>query len=239
MNQDFLQLFPNQNTDARAEECVAYTVTDLVGNTFNIPCDPGFTYGATEHLENIVPNDGGTDPLTGMQTALIYGVLPTTKEDFTALTTSELYEANFLNYSPSDKTLAKSYSMNGVKNLYFYDDIVNHLALSVGGAAIAMRWYESFNSPNSDGTLPDPSGIYSNHCVAAYESTSKGLRIKSWQGMIGDGGYLYLTEAQFNVCTYSSYAFDPSSWRWFSLASIAVSHPAAIYEILPMLQISR
>lgn len=239
MNQDKLQLFPNQDADHRPDECVAYTVVDLVGNLIGIPCDPGFTLGGTFRLENIIPNSGGTDPFTGMQTAIVYGVLPTTAEDFNAITTSELYEANFNNYSATDKQLARTYSMNGVKTLEYYSDIDYHLSLNMGGAAIGMRWYESFNNPNSDGTLPASAGAYSNHCVAAYESTPKGLRIKSWQGIVGDGGYLYLNEAQFNACFYASYAFNPYAWRWLSLATIAAQHPSAIPEILPMLKLTK
>lgn len=236
MNQDYLKLFPNQVTEHRPEECVGLTVSDLAGNLLRQPCDPGFTYGATEHLMNVVPNEGGTDPLSGMQSALIYGVLPEAAADFSALSTSELYEANFANYASDDKKLARTFAMKGVKTLYDYSDIVYHLSVGIGGAALAMRWYESFNTPNADGTLPPPSGIYSNHCVAVYESTPKGLRIKSWQGTIGDGGYLYLNEAQFNVTHFASYAFDPTSWRWLSLVQVALQHTSAIPEILPILQ---
>jgi hypothetical protein len=102
---------------------------------------------------------------------------------------------------------------------------------------IGVDWYESFNTPNADGTLPAPSGNYSQHCIAAYEVCSQGLRIKSWQGPnVGDHGYLYVSETNFNLVFNNAAAFNLQAWRWGQLALTGAFRPYLINDILPQLQ---
>lgn len=239
MNLDRLQRFPNQIIEQRREECVGETIADLVGNIADQPMDPGFSYAAALKVANTLPTTAGSDPYSGMLSAVVYGALPTSKEAFDAATTSELYEANFANYVSALRTFASQFVQNGTVQLRSYKDIQNYLLTYKQGCQLGMRWYSSFNTPLPDGSLPPPSGPYSEHCVAVYEDTDKGLRIKPWLGAdFGDHGYVYLPEALFTTIFGNAAGFDPNASRWWSLAFIGLTHWNLAADILPMLKTS-
>lgn len=235
MNLDRLQRFPNQNVDKRPDECVGETVADLIGNIIGQPCDAGFSYAAALKVSNMAPTTAGSVPYSGMLGGLVYGALATNKEPFDATTTSELYEANFGNYQ-SVQSLALTNVQKGVLQLDSYQEIANYLVTYKQGVHLLVRWYTSFQSPNPDGTLPYPSGPFTNHCVAVYEDTPLGLRVKPWEGPdFGDHGYVYLPKSVLDQVFLSAAGFDPNGWRWWNLAYTGATRPWLINDILPQL----
>ncbi len=234
MNLDRLQQFPNQLIDNDPTECVSLSVTDICGNIDNQLYDPDIHYAYTLRLMNQTPNTGGLDPYTGMLTPIVYGLLPITLETFTSKVMGELYVANWQNYTADERLAALKWAQKGVNSLNSYRAIQNYLKTYGMGVSLAIKWYESFSTPNQDGTLPAPQGNFSYHNVAVYEDTFGGLRIKPWLGPnFGSSGYGYLTETTFNLIFQSAAGFNPQGWRWLWLAQIAVTHPSCISDILP------
>lgn len=233
---DRLQRFPNQDIQNRPTACTAETVSDIWGNVQNQPYTPDFTFAATQRLMNVTPNTSGADPYSAMLSAVVYGCLPTDDDPTTVANGGEILAANYANYTPQDIHLASLFPANGVTSLPLYEDICNYLDQEKQGVSLAMTWYQSFMAPNADGTLPAPSGATTSHNVAVYGYTAQGLLVKPWLGQEwGAGGYCYLPEAYFSQVSVESYGFNLSGWRWFSLASIAVTHPSIISDILPQL----
>lgn len=185
--------------------------------------DPGFNYAASFKILNYSPTTAGTDPYSAMLGGVIYGALPTDKEPFDATINGELYEANWANYALNFKALALNFVQNGLIELRNYSDICNYLMQYKQGCQLAVLWYESFNTPNPDGTLPAPSGKYTKHCVAVYEDNLLGLRLKPWLGTsYGVGGYCFMSETTFNLVFMSASGFNPQASRWTSLISALV-----------------
>ncbi len=239
MNLDRLQLFPNQKIDNDPTECVALTVADICGNVDGIPYSPDFLYAYTLKLMGREPNTSGLDPFTGMLTPIVYGLLPTTLADFTAQTIGQLYVANWSNYSIDDRLAAQKISRRGVKSLYSYQDIISYLNKYQQGVSLCVKWYESFNLTGPNGQLPEPRGNFTYHNVAVYDHPMRGLQLKPWLGQgFGDGGYCYMNQSIFNEVFQSAAGFDPNGWRWLNLASIAVTRPWIIQDILPLLYAS-
>lgn len=235
MNIDRLQRFPNQTTEKRYNECVGETVADIVGNIFNQPMDAGFSKACALKVANEPPTSGGTDSYSGMVGATIYGCMPTDDVPFDVNVYDELYESNINNYSP--RTLAVRFHTNTVKSFYSYNDISQYLSQNKMGVQLTVKWYESFNTPNQDGTLPAPTGSFSYHCVAVYEDTLLGLRVKPWLGSeFGYGGYCYMSRITFGLSFISSSGFDPNANRWMWLARTAVTHLNLLPDILPLLK---
>lgn len=225
MNYDTLGWKPNQNADHRPEECTAYTVADIVGNITNQQIDPGFGYGSTFHLTGQTPGDSGLDAVDAFTAQTIYGSLPTEDQPFTALQTSEAMEANFDAYPVSDKQLAATLALKGIKELYSFDDIVayqNKMKWSVG---VTMTFYESFLTTKPDGTLPEPAGDYTEHEVVVWGLDPRGLIIKAWLGPTwGENGYGYVPMPLFDDMAQVITAFDPNAWKWWTLATAALKY---------------
>jgi hypothetical protein len=238
MNQDHNKLFPNQIIDNDPTECVALTVADICGNIDGQLYDPDPIYANALRIENESPNTLGLDPLAGMQAAVVYGNLPISQATFTAKTTSQLYIANWQNYTKDQRTIALQHPQRGIKTLTSYQDIVSHLNKGIGGVALAMKWYSNFMSPDQNGLLPTPKGPNTFHCTAVYENPLIGLQVKPWLGAsYAQGGYCYLNQTTFNQVFVGAFAFDPSAWRWFNLASISVTHPWIIPDTLPQMYV--
>jgi hypothetical protein len=233
---DKLKWFPNEPVSGDNNFCVGFTVSDVVGNIIGQPCDLEFSYAAGLHVAGSTPTTLGEDPTCGMLGAAIFGALPVSLETFTSQTTSQLYTANFANYTPFQRSAALKNAQNGLLALRTYQDITNYLNTYKQGVSLAMRWYESFNVPNSEGTLPVPSGNSTNHNVGVWGGDEKGLLIKPYLGASwGLGGYCYLPEILLPQIFYAASGFDPNAWRWLTLATNALQHQNLIYEILPQL----
>lgn len=234
---DRLQRFPSQDIIGRPDDCTMETVADIWGNIQNQPFTPDFTDAATMRVMNVLPTTAGADPYAAMLSALIYGCLPSADDPTDVSTGSELFAANWANYSPEDIHLASLFPAKGITTLPLWEDICDYLYLEKQGVMLAMRWYSSFMTPLPDGTLPAPSGSMSNHCVAVYGSDSRGLQVKPWLGKdFGQGGYCYLPEAIYNQVLVESYAFNLGAWRWLQLARAALARPWLIPDILPQLR---
>ncbi len=237
MSQDKLVNFPNQIIDNDPTECVALTVADICGNIDNQLYDPDLIYANALKIENETPSTLGLDPLAGMQAAIVYGCLPMTLDTFSAKTMGQLYIANWQNYPLFQRQEAQKHTRNGIKPLKSYQDISSHLNKNIGGVSLAMKWFESFNNPGPDGVLPAPTGPFSYHNVAVYDNPLKGLQIKPWLGdTYGLYGYGYMNQSVFNQVFIQANAFDPNAWRWLSLATISVTHPWTIPDVLPLLK---
>lgn len=237
MNQDHNQRFPEQDIENRPQECVGETVSDLIGNLAQIPCDAGYSYATALKVMNQSPTTAGSDPYSGMLGGMIYGALPTDKVPFDVNVMDELYESNINNYPLEEQELAQFYAQNGVKIFNSYQEIVSWLSLNKGGVSLALKWYASFSSPPTSGVLPEPQGQFTYHNVAVYESTTSGLRVKPWLGpRFGDAGYCYLTEETFDTVWFGAYAFDPTAWRWLSLAYAGVARWYLLKDIVPMMK---
>ncbi len=235
MNLDKLKNFPNQLIDGDPTECVALTVADICGNMDGVPYDPDFLYAYTLKLMGKEPNTSGLDPLTGMLTPVVYGLLPLSAADFSAKVMGELYVANYKNYSMDDRLLAQKFPRTGVKSLWSHQEIVDFINKTQTGVSMSIKWYGSFALCGSKGILPEPTGNFSYHNVAVYDGGPDGLMLKPWLGGgFGHGGYCYMSESIFNEVFQSAAGFV-DSWRWFSLASIATTRPWVIPDILPLL----
>lgn len=236
MNLDNLKIFPNQTAEHRLNECVDETIALIVGNIFKIPMNPGFNYGAYFHLLGITPNTGGTEPYINLQAQLVYGSLSSSvnNEDW-----GDQLEDNFTNYSLSDKLEASKYRLEGILTLNSYQAIKDYLDSQQRGVALIVDWYESFNTPNADGTLPAPVGNHSEHCVAIWEDTVFGLRLTPHLGPdYGVGGYGFMSKTTFNLVFKQALAFDKNAWRWLSLLKVLTQHWNAFQDIYPLLSAS-
>lgn len=240
MNLDKNQFFPNQwnSIENNKNECVGLTIADVLGNAIGQLMDPDFPYSLGFYINGQSPDDGGIDPYSALQATVAYGILPVSMETWSAKTTSELYAANFQNFTPDQVKEALPFAQNGIKKLVTYKDVQNYLSTYKQGVVLAMDWYKSFNIPNTDGTLPAPVGLNSKHAVAVYEDIDgKGLRVKPWVGQqYGDNGYCYMSEATFNLVSQGAWGFTPDVWRWPNLAWIAATHPRIISDVLPQLK---
>jgi hypothetical protein len=239
MNLDRLQNFPNQNAEHRGDECVAETIADLLGNIYyaqGVKFDPGFNYGATFDLNGLTPSNVGTNPTYAFYAQCYRGSLPIQDATFTALTTSELMEANFNAYPPEQHLQALAYRQRGVRRLYSYTDIQSALKTYGQGVGMAMVWPQSFLNPNPDGTLPKPDGLSSNPMVAVYEDVpGLGLRIKPWLGSgYGAGGYCFLNETQFNQLFIEAFCFDPTANPLYTSLSITYYQLLATFNRISM-----
>lgn len=236
MNLDKNRFFANQVIDNDPTECVALTVADIAGNITGQLYDPDMVYANALKIMNETPNVLGLDPKAGMQSAVVYGLLPVTEETFNAKTTSQLYIANWQNYPPAQRASAQQHVMRGVVPLYTYQDICSYLNRCKAGVSLTVKWHENFNTPNGDGTLPDPEGPFTYHCIAVYDNPLKGLMFKPHLGpLYGDSGYGYMSQTVFNEVFAETYGFDLNAWRWLSLVQIALSHPWIIPDVLPLL----
>lgn len=238
MSLDRLKRFPNQIQEHRFNSCVGIGVSDMVGNYFGFPCDPDFSEAAGYAFQGYPPSDAGEDGYAGMMGACFFGVLPESNDLHDPIDTSALTENNFNNYNQIQKLIASRNVMNGVKTLYEYDAITSHMTNYHIGVGIVMRWYESFNSPYSDGTLRTPSKDepFSSHFVVAYDSTDKGLQIKPWLGPnYGQGGYVYLPQNIYSVCFPTGYGYVPDALRWLTLVKGALLYPKNMGTLLPFI----
>ncbi len=238
MNLDKLQRFPNQNLEARAEECVGETVADIIGNIIGTPMDAGFSYAAAHRVGRTLNTIKGADPLAGMLGGVVYGALATIKEPFDATTTSERYEGDIANYPPTDVLLAHAFAQNGVVFLDGAYEIASWVENRGSGIMVPMKWYENFMQPNPDGTLPMPAGnTYTYHVTACYRfDPQRGFQIKPWLGPdFGDHGYCYIPAGMLASVSDAAYAFNSSAWRWMQLAKIGVTRPWLANDLWPQL----
>lgn len=239
-NVDSGEWFPNQRINGAPDECVAITVTDILGDKLNINLDPDFTYAMTLRLEGSVPTTAGSDPWSGMLSAVGYGVLPMSDADFTALANGELYVSNWQNYSVQDKQTALVYAQNGGKNVSLDFNSVLTAAKANFGVSLPMLWYSSFMAPNEDGTLPYASGPTSNHNVRVCGQITIGgvvyMILKPWLGKeYGKEGYCFMSQNQFIICAKAAYVFDSTANRFFSLLGIAITKYPFLSDFIPQL----
>ena len=234
MNVDRNKWFPNQLVDGDPQECVAITICDIVGNIDGRQYDPDFTYAMTLRLEGVTPTTAGSDPLVGMESAVGFGLLPISLEDFSSKTMGEQYVANWQNYSTEDQKAALQYVQNGIKTIgKDFDGIANYLEKYQAGVSMPMKWYESFNNP-TQGVLSFVSGANSIHNVAVYDAGPQGLLIKPWLGdNYGVGGYAWMPRTIFDQVVLTSYGFDPNAWRWISILGIIARRYPAFLSYLP------
>lgn len=239
-NVDSGEWFPNQNITGQYDECVAIFATDTLGDKLNINLDPDFTYAMTLRLEGSIPTTAGSDPWSGMLSAVAYGVLPMSDADFTALQKGELYVSNWQNYSAQDRQTALSYAQNGARNVALDLPTLFAEAKTNGGVGIPMTWYSSFMAPAADGTVTQVSGTTTNHMPRLVgQKTINGVAcpiIKPWLGKeYGWGGYLVLTPGQFYACVKAAYVFDSTANRFFSLLGIAITKYPFLSDFIPQL----
>jgi len=242
---DKLQLFPDEATSGCNGECVGFTRSDIVGNIIGQPCDLEYAYASGLWMSGSEPTTAGEDFYAGMAANLVVGDLLVSEETFNAQSKGQLYDANFSNYPADQVTEAQKNSMGGVSYLNSYAAIDSYLAKKIAGVPMVMQWYESFMVPNSDGTLPAPSGTFTEHCVGIWQSDSKGLLLKPYvnPGNIkvptwGINGYCYLTEANYNLVNPSALGFNTQAsalLQWISLVQLWLAYPAARSTIWPLL----
>ena len=229
MNVDYNHLFPDELTDGLNNECVGFTVSDTIGNIVKQPCDIEFSYAAGLYLSGLQPNTLGEDPYAGVAAGVVFGALSVSLETFNATDTSQLYAANFLNYTSAQRAAAKQNAQNGIKQLYTYSDYTSYLAQFQLPPMIAMNWYASFDSALQNGVMPMPQPNeqpVSKHMVEVVDNSPLGLSIKSWQGQnIGMNGLLIMNQGVFNQSFVKGYGYDPTAWRWLSLVKICLQYP--------------
>ncbi len=236
-NVDKLKLFPDQNADHRYTECVGVARADVIGNLFQIPMDPDFSYASDLYLQRATPTNAGEEVYPGLAADFIYGALPDSSDTSDPLQTSELVEANFSNYTHEQKQLAAHFKMTGgIKELHSFEEIKDFIDRYQRGVLITFTWASSFETLNADATMPMPSGASTVHETVSYGYDNRGLLLKSWQGPNrGEGGYEFCSKQVLQASALSAYAYDPTAWTWLSLVKIALQFNRAIPDILPIL----
>ncbi len=236
MNVDRLKRFPDQNAEKRGTECTAETATDIAGNIDGIAYDAGFTYAVTLRLMGSAPTTAGADPKAALQSVIAFGALPLANQTFDALSASELYEANYANYSGDQDALALQHTKDGILALSSYADIAAYVAKTGWGASLTVKWYEGFNLVPPTGILasPTPTSGYSIHDVAVYGTIAingvEYLILKAWKGAdFGDHGYCYMRREILNSVMLSAWAFNPDASRWANLVGILLTRFPALY----------
>lgn len=238
MNLDRRKHFPHQYQEGRFNFCVGETVSDILANVHDQAFDPDFSYAGGLAIQGKPASDGGLQPYAAMLAACAYGALPERDDISDPLDTSALHEADFRSYTTEQKQHAAYYTANGVMTLYGYDAVTEYLLTRKQGVALAMKWYSSFNHPYSDGTLKAPSkdDTFTYHCVAVYEATDKGLRLKPWLGEdYGLHGYGFLPRSLYAQCYPTGYGFDKGAWRWATLVKIGLMYPKTLPTLLPII----
>ena len=217
MNLDYNKNFPNQELDGDPTECTALTVTDICGNILKMLFDPDFTYASTFYTENTPPSTAGADPRAAMYSVPLCGLLPVSKETFTAKVMGELYVANLQNYSQAQKNLALIYRMCAKPVPMDYQSVIRVLQ-SGYAVSLAMKWYWGANPPVVL-TAPQPGDTYTDHNVAIYDwEDPRGLTIKPWLGAnAGENGYCFLPKEVFDTSAVFTMQFD-------SKASVALQN---------------
>ncbi len=239
-NIDTQEWFPNQQIDGDPDECVAITVTDILGDKDNINYSPDFTYAMTLRLAGSSPSTAGSDPWSGMLSAVGYGLLPMSDADFTSLVKGELYASNWQNYAADDCKTALSHAQNGARVVDLNFNTVLAEARANFGVSMPMLWFSSFTTPDATGILPPARGPITRHNVRVVgQKTVAGVRymvIKPWLGKkYGWGGYGLMSQNQFIICTQAAYVFNPAANRFFSLLGIAVTRYPFLADFIPQL----
>lgn len=235
MNIDKNHFFANQNIDLRFDECVGESVADILGNKYKMMVSPGFSYGAMHWIQGTDPSFAGGDPYAGMAAAVVCGVLPIQDQTFNAMQLGEQYEADYDHYSLQQKADAFPYRQKGIRNLSSYAAIANYLMQYQLGALTTVKWYESFMSPNADGSLPPPVGDFTYHATVAYDITPLGLQIKPHLGPdFGDHGYCYISPALFPQIFTGAYGFDDNASRFLTLVRLGLlDYPQSLSKLMP------
>lgn len=237
ISRDKLKVFANQTTDRDAYECVALSVVDIAGNILGQRFSNDFTYAATIFLEGAVPGDQGTNPLTGFQSAVAYGLLPLENAPFTSETMGEQYVSNWENYSPVVRKLALLHQLPSYKSLGAdYDLVVRFMQTTGQGVALPVTWFASFSQAPS-GQLPLPSGETSDHCLVAYlGDDNETIWFKAHLGATwGQQGYAVLTRQMFNTIVSDALSFDMQGSHWYAMLAILCTKYPYLYEYLPAL----
>lgn len=227
------QLDPNEHD---AEECVGLTIADILGNKLDQLVDPDFSYSLGFYIRGLTPSDTGIDPFAAVSATIAYGALPVSLETWNAKTTSALYSANFLNFTPQQVAAALKLAQNGFKTLSSVSDYANYLSKYKMGALLGMKWYPEFLGAGESLPIPTTSN-FSEHAVAVYDyDPMKGLLIKPWLGSgYGNGGYSWMSESVFNLTYQSGYGFTSDSYRWISLVNIWLAYPASRSYVWPQI----
>lgn len=237
MTRDRLQIFEDQIAEKRFNGCVGIAIGDVIGNIVGVQMDSDFSEAAAYRVLGQKTGNDGVPLIPAIQGACLYGALPAVDEDFSASMKGELYANEWSNYAQADIQTASRYSQFGYVSLTNYDAVSDYIQQTNWGAPLLMKWYQSFNDPQTDGTLPAPSGSYSIHCVAVYDNPLIGLQIKPSCGKeYGIGGYAYLTRSTFEQVFIQSAGFDPNATRFWTLATIGLTHWNLAPDVLKAMQ---
>lgn len=252
-NVDVELQMPNQDTDAAQTECTAYAVTDLGTDIDHNLYSPDWTYAQTLRLEGSVPTTAGADPLTAMQVAISQGLLPKSVAPITCLTMSELYCANWQNWSTwtylatNALQWAKIDVLDALGMGDAFSSVLSASYTAQRGISVATDWYPEWEQIGPDGILPMPASITevsSGHNYAVKgQKTINGIRywiVKSWQGVTyGDHGWCYMSQEVANsvmgISGATALVYASSGSRWLARVKIILQHLNAIDYLLPIL----
>lgn len=239
VSMDKMGRMPNQLSDNSLFECTALSTTDIAGNILGRLFSADFTYAATNFLSGVAPgiDPQGANPWIAIQSAIAYGLLPQEDATFTALTTNELYTADWSHYPQNQRTIALQHVMQGgIRFGKDYEAVRAYMRQTGWGVMLSSTWYQSFMSAPG-GVLPPPAGGTSAHAPTVYLGDNgmdmylKPLIGKDW----GDGGYALLTRERFNQIVSDVQGFNPNGNRWISLIAILITRYPFLAEFTSQL----
>lgn len=250
-NLDVMAQKENQETDGAPTECTGYAISHIVGNLKRQVFTPDWMYAMTLLLEGSVPTEIGADPLTAMQAAIAYGLLPKSMSTFSSSTEGELYCANWKNWPTALRSIAAKNAQirayNALGSGSPLDSMLSAAYTGKVGISVASLWYPEFENllPGSIMPVPDitnknaPGHNYALDGQTTINGVPYGI-ISSWQGeSYGDKSYCYMSRAVaaavLSVPGSGALTFGLSGSRWLSLAGIMLEHENEILDLLPTL----
>lgn len=249
--------FPNQETEQRPYECTGEAVTDILSDVYGVKLSPDFSYAAGLDIEGIDGQDpDGCDMLATMEGAIGHGVLALASAPLTAQTNTEAFCSDFNNWPQSSKDLALNRVQNGVMNVLgngdAFDSIVNACYLGKQGVSVGTPWFPEFfadatgivqNMPNVS-KLTDALGNplpWHNWAVKGKITFNNipYVMVKSWQGAVGDKGWLYFNRETINailsISGTGAFIFNPNAIRWVAIVAIICKRFPQALPLLPKL----
>ncbi len=241
---------PNQDDDNAPTECVGYEMADIMTDLTKIVQNPDFAYSAALFMESTQPSDGGADFHAGMEALVIMGSMSQNFARFTAKSTSELYCANWSNWTVTEKRQAALKGQNGVYNALgngsAFNSILSCLAVGKVSVSVGTPWFPEWEQVGKDGILPMPnlnnvdfnSLPWHNWGLKGKKTIGQPMLIgKSWQGSnYGDSGFHYITpdvlNAILDINGTGAMTVALNGNRIYSILGVILNHPNIIPYLL-------
>lgn len=246
---------PDQNADNAQTECTGYTVAKILTDLTGIQRSPDFHYAAALYLEGSIPTTAGADFHAAMQSAVAVGSLPLSKAGISAKGSSEIFVANWDNWTQDERRVALQTLQNGTMNaLGFADPYTSIISAAYNGqtgVSVGSPWYREWR-PGADGIMSAPANAQDTtglpwHNWVILGQTYIGVK---WYAVayphqgenFGNKGLVYFDKETINaimqVSGTGAIVFNPKAIRWISLVAIAVQrYPFLLAHLSELIKI--